>query len=146
MYRGLIGAAFALCLLPLRGALGDDLDRQKAALQAIQEFSITICNKVSESGSMEKIEADGDISAGLNGIFKKLGELGLKGSGKFSVTEWNGIVQEQLSTAIKDNAACKERIFQSLRQMVFPNSSSGNSLPTQRGWLQPANDPTPANA
>src|SRR5215472_3718993 len=84
------------------------LDSQKAALELIQKFANDICNKVVLDGGYQKIEADGSLNAGLAGVIKKITDLGFSGAARISIEQYSGLLRQDLPTAIKDNASCKE--------------------------------------
>jgi hypothetical protein len=111
-----------------------------AALKAIADFADRICGTISPSGQSTSLKFTGDIKAELSRLAKQLADLGVSGSGVITSNTYEGVLQNELTTALKDQRDCKVTISKSLL----------DTLPAVRGewrgWLQPANEPTPLNA
>lgn len=112
-------------------AHADDLDAQAKALIVIRETAADICNTVAQEGSSQETELSGDVKAKLGGVVAKIANLGFEGAGKYTSTEYKGVLQQQLTTALQNNADCKLNVFKLLQEkMIGPiNKRSEQAVP-----------------
>jgi hypothetical protein len=61
----------------------------------------------------------------LNGLIKKLADLGINGVGELATDEYQGVLRKDLASTLKGNAACKLKIFDRL-QKIIPSGSEDN--------------------
>jgi hypothetical protein len=102
----------------------DALSRQKAALDVIRDFADGFCKTVPQSGKSESVEASGDAKANLNGLLKKLTDLGFQGAAKYKEEEWQGPLRDSLATMTKDNQTCRLEIWKDLQSKLLQSSAS----------------------
>lgn len=123
---GLAGlVAFAILLPDNSNAM--DANAQAKALMTISDFAERICNTISHEGSSTSVELSGKGKAQLSEVVKRLADLGFDGSGKYSSTEYKNVLQSDLAKALKDNATCKEHVFELLNdKMVSGIAMEGN--------------------
>jgi hypothetical protein len=62
----------------------------------------------------------GDVRAQLSGLAKRLADLGISGTGDITSESYEGILQGELATALKDMRECKLAVFNSLKQVLLP--------------------------
>jgi len=109
------------------------------ALGAITDTAAKICNTIPTSGARDEVAVSGDVKAQLSGLLKRLGDLGISGTGQYTHDEYVGVVQEQLATALKNNSDCRLTVFMALQGKLIPqsNASSGwNMSPEQADALR----------
>lgn len=97
---------------------------QTDALNAITDTAAKICNTVPTSGERDSAEVKGDVKAEVSGLLKKLGDLGISGTGRYTHDDYVGVVQEQLAAALKHNSDCRLTVFMALQGKLMPQSSA----------------------
>lgn len=108
-------AAFAICLaVPLAAQTQERLEAQRKSLEMIKDMASSICNEVSLKGEAESYEVQGEIEAKLRGLASRLADLGVSGSGQVASQNYRNVLQEDLAATLRDNAACKLRVFETL--------------------------------
>lgn len=120
-------AALSLCILSSQsaGQEQDILDRQVRALKAITQTAIEICNEIKTQGHSSSVEASGNVKAKLSGVAKKLVDLGVEGSGKYTTQEHEiTVLQQDLASAIKYNADCKKGVLELLQKSMLPTTQA----------------------
>lgn len=97
-------------------------DTAHAHAQALKEIADTadrLCGTVAPSGQVNNVKVVGDVKAELSGLVKKLANLGISGSGNFSSSTYEGVVQQELTTALKDVRECKLNVFKTLQEKLL---------------------------
>lgn len=115
------------CLLTVAFALpvcAQELSAQREALRVIRETAADICTGVPLSGSSNQLELSGAAKAKLAGLVAKVADLGVEGAAKYKSSEYSGVLQEQLATAIKSSNDCKLTVFTTLVDKMLPIHSS----------------------
>jgi hypothetical protein len=64
-------------------AAADNLETQKAALKIISDFADRICLTVKQEGTSHDVELSGKAKAELNGLLKRLANLGIEGVAQY---------------------------------------------------------------
>ena len=82
-----------------------------------------LCGPVDPSGREHNSKIEGDIKGELGILRKRLGNLGLFGTGVLGSSEYEGVVREQLAIALQDARECKAKIFDMLQKKLIPNTS-----------------------
>jgi choline dehydrogenase-like flavoprotein len=115
-----------------------------AALTALADTADRICGIVSTQGEAGSSKVQGDIHAELNGLARRLATLGGSGSVDISSSKYQGLLQQDLPTALKDLRECKLKVFQQLQAVTLPGTAqqSGAGAPTAELLQAPANAPT----
>ena len=114
-----------------------------AALTALADTADRICGIVSTQGEAGSSKVQGDIHAELNGLARRLATLGGSGSVDISSSKYQGLLQQDLPTALKDLRECKLRVFQQLQAVILPGTvqQAGVGAPTPELIQAPANAP-----
>jgi hypothetical protein len=114
-----------------------------ATLTAIADTADRICGIVSTQGEVGSSKVQGDIHAELNGLARRLATLGGSGSVDISSAKYQGLLQQDLPTALKDLRECKLKVFQELQTVILPGSvqQAGVGAPTPELLQAPANAP-----
>ena len=102
-----------------------------AALAAISDTADRICGIVATQGEAGQSKVQGDIHAELNGLARRLATIGGSGSTDLTSSKYQGLLQQDLPTALKDVRECKLRIFEKLQTVILPGiaPASGPSSP-----------------
>ncbi|MEJ2653204.1 MAG: hypothetical protein P8173_15840 [Gammaproteobacteria bacterium] len=116
-----------LVVAPLKA--DTQLHARREALNIIADFADRICNDVPLAGTRESIKLSGEAKAELSNVIAKLAKLGIKGVTKYANTKYQGVLQEDLATAIETGMKCKNDIATKLESELLP--TSGN-MPSQR--------------
>lgn len=101
-----------------------DIDAERAGLGLITETADRICGYVSSDGSSSSTDIQGSINGELKGLATRLAKAGINGSAKIVESHYTGVIQTELSGVLKSSSECKERIFNSLRDIIFKSSSA----------------------
>jgi parallel beta-helix repeat protein len=118
--------ASALVVLFLLAAVTESQGADnEQALKQITDAAERLCGTVATTGSANTLKVKGDIRAELNGLVKKLADLGVKGAGEIETTSYEGVVQQELTTALRDVRECKLKVFQLLEdKLILRNPAS----------------------
>ncbi|MGD0105784.1 MAG: hypothetical protein ABSC06_17355 [Rhodopila sp.] len=103
----------------------------KSDLASIAGFADKICNVIPTTGERQSAEANGNVKAELNGLLKKLGDLGISGTGGYSAEEYAGVLQKDLANAIKNNSDCKLTVVRMLVDRVLPQAEAATKKQEQ---------------
>jgi hypothetical protein len=117
-------AVILLCGLTAAKARADNTSQ---ILDEITGSADRLCGYVAQSSHADSTQATGQITAELNGLAKRLANLGVNGTGSFNSTDTEGIVQSELKEALNDLRACKLHVFDSLRKLV-PDAVTSNTM------------------
>lgn len=96
-----------------------DLSAKKEALDVIADFAERLCKDIPLEGSGESIELSGEARAELNGLIKKLADLGIQGIGKYQKSYYEGILRSDLAEVLKSRTECRLEIFRKLEDKFF---------------------------
>jgi hypothetical protein len=115
---GVSGLTFITVAISTLPARGDDVSR---ALQEITDTADRLCGNVATSGQTNSLKASGDVKAELNGLVKKLADIGVSASGETNSSAYEGVVQQELTTALQDVRKCKLKVFNTLQEKLLFN-------------------------
>ncbi|WP_157096247.1 hypothetical protein [Methylosinus sp. R-45379] len=101
-----------------------------------------ICGIVTTSGQSISANANAEIKAELDGLAKKLANLGFSAKGNFSTTSYENVIQSELPTTLREVRECKLKIFEILTKK-FVESEAKKEI--NSGYLIPAQDDIPEN-
>jgi hypothetical protein len=138
---GASGMALIVAGAPLP-SYGEDVAR---ALQEIIDTADRLCGNVATSGQANAARGAGEVKAELNGLVKRLADIGISASGEKSSTSYEGVVQQELTTALRDVRECKLKIFNVLQEKLLPQVTPAAPVATQPPAAQQAL-PAPASA
>ena len=110
---------------------GTDLKAQQEALNLIADFADRFCKDVPLTTTAESIELSGKAKAELNGLLKKIADLGIEGAGKYQSSKSNGLLQKDLLEARKDSTNCRLKIWEDLEKKLL----TGQSVPDVPPYL-----------
>lgn len=102
---------------PAIAQTGDD--QQKAVIELIISTAHSLCYDVSP-GSRTKAEGiKGEVKAKLTGLASKIADIGLTGAGDITDSETEGVLQADLAAALRDSAACKTHVLDTLASKLL---------------------------
>ena len=129
MYRYLINvfACLSAVLFYVTTPQAGTLDSQEKALGIIADFSEKICNNIPLEGSAQNHELSGEAKAELVGLIKKITDIGIEGAGKYQSSEYQGVLQNDLSDLIRENSACKYEVFKDLKDRLLVEVEATNT-------------------
>lgn len=105
----------------------DNLNAQKEALQLISDFANQLCDEIPMQGDSTSYDLSLGGKIELNNFLKKLANIGVEAAGKYQKNEFQGILQKDLATAMKDRSLCKIEVLKTLKNDLLPNIKSSFS-------------------
>ena len=94
-------------------------DQQKAVIELIVSTANSICYNVSSESQTKTEGLKGDIKGQLSGLASKIVDIGLTGGGDITDSETQGVLQADLASALKDSAACKIHVLDTLASKLL---------------------------
>jgi len=101
------------------------IEDNEKALNMIADFADRLCKDIPLQGHGDNLELSGSAKAELNGIIKRLANLGIDGAIKYQNTDYEGLLQKDLVTALKDSTNCRLQIWNDLKDKLI----SSNTFP-----------------
>jgi len=107
-----------------------DIEDQAAALKLITETARDICDNVELDGASAKIEAEGEVEAGLSSLLKRLADLGISASVSGEVAEYSNLKQQDLAKLVINNpglldkSKCRLAVLKSLKNDLLPGNTA----------------------
>jgi len=90
-------------------------------LALIREQATFVCETVREAkGSKTTLQIQGEVSAKLSGLAKKLTDLGISGQGKYTDEKFAGLSQDATAAALEGDRGCRERVFNKMFDRLEP--------------------------
>jgi hypothetical protein len=96
-------------------------DKFAEAIQTIIGTAERLCGSIAQSGSSTSVEVKGDVKVELNTLLKRLADLGIAGAGSVTMESYEGVLQNELAAALKDEHTCKMSIFKALLNRLVPD-------------------------
>lgn len=119
-YVGVCLLGFLFMVTPAEPVVaGDDLAAKQEALNIIADAADRICGEISSTGGGRKIEISGNAKAELNGLIKKMVDLGIEGAAKYEKSEYQNVLREDLAETLKTSTNCKLDVFRELKGDFF---------------------------
>ena len=118
-----------VALLVTDAALGQTLNAQREALQIIADFADRLCFKIPLEGTGGTIDLSGAAKAELDTVLKRVVQLGIQGSAKYQQSQFQGLLQRDLLTAVKTSTDCKLKVFDTLKDRLLPAARSESPTP-----------------
>lgn len=119
---------FCTFLLGAQAAVSSEqFSEEQMALSLISKFASEICSEnLAQRSSGQSLKFDGRAVAELEGLAKKLVDLGIEGALRIKDAETQGVLQADLASAIENQSSCKKEIFYSLVDRLMPASANIN--------------------
>jgi hypothetical protein len=109
---------------------------QSQALKDIADTADRICGYVALSGQSTGVELTGDVKAELSKLAKVLADLGLSGTGRITNQSYEGILQQELSTTLRELRQCKLTVLTSLQRVLIPQPQPVPEVPASGDAVQ----------
>lgn len=121
-------SAFVSLLLPAFGGVASsaNLASQEEALRIIADFADRLCKSPPLKGSATDLELSGSAKAELNEVIKKVVGLGIEGAAKYKGSEYQGVLQKDLTNLLQDSAKCRIEVFRELKDKLLPKERLGS--------------------
>ena len=116
-----------------------------AALAAIADTADRICGIVATQGESGSHNVQGDVHAELSGLARRLATIGGSATADITSSNYQGLLQQDLPTTLKDIRECKLQVLAKLQATLLPGTTqapSGPNAPTADLLQAPANAPT----
>jgi hypothetical protein len=133
MYKSVVLSGVIAFLLAFCIALPAAAADNREALREITDAAETLCGTVQTTGESTSVKISGDVKAVINGLVKKLADLGITGSAEVNSVSYQGVLQQELATALKDVRECKLKVLDMLRTLL--GHQTWHLLPEQRERL-----------
>jgi hypothetical protein len=91
----------------------------KAALQLITETADKICKDIPLEGHGQGVELSGQAKAELSKLVKSLADIGIQGAGKYTEEAYRGVIQKDLTQALKMSTDCKLTVWNDLKRILL---------------------------
>ena len=98
----------------------DRLPKLREALEVVNDFADKMCATIPLEGKGGTIQLSGDAQAQLAGLLDRLVKLGIDGAVKFKQDQYQGLLQGDLVTALKESTTCKLHIWNDLKDKLLP--------------------------
>lgn len=119
----------SIAFLPF-GVSAQTLDRESIAL--IRETADSICGEIMRDGSSRDIEIEGEVSAELKGLAKRLADAGIEGSARLEDGRYANVLRDELGEELKSARDCRMKVFDKLLDRLDPATP-----PAQTGQVEP---------
>ena len=105
----------------------DILNKQKEALDIIAGFANDICGGLEDHGEKTSVQVSGELNAEIKGLLKKLAGLGISGTAAFENESYQGVLQKDLASLLKDKIECRKMVIMEFKTLVpTGNTASAN--------------------
>jgi hypothetical protein len=94
-------------------------DQQKAVIEVIISTAHSLCYDLATVSRTKAEGVKGDVKAQLTGLASKIADIGLTGAGDITDSETEGVLQTDLAAALKDSAACKTHVLDTLASKLL---------------------------
>jgi hypothetical protein len=105
----------------------ESLQAKQQALDIISMFADRFCKEISFGGSGNNIELSGNAKAELNGVIKRLADIGIDGAAKYQKSEYLGLLQKDLLEGYKSNTDCRLHVWDDLNHKFFGAGGAGST-------------------
>ena len=128
LFRG----ALALLLLGATFAHGQGSpDARAQALTQLADFAERICTAVPLKGSTNNLELSGGLNIELRKLLRNLASVGIESAAKYQNADYEGVLQEDLASALAANQNCKLTIVMGLKERLLPVAAPPKRLEGQ---------------
>jgi hypothetical protein len=107
-------AVIALVLMFISGTPEAQQDDSARILKMISDFADRICPQVPLEGGSSTFELSGQAKAELASLLKRFTDIGLQGAAKYQQQQFQGLLQKDLLTAMRDTTNCRMTVANTL--------------------------------
>ena len=120
MNRALFLLMFLLAVNNQPSANAETFTEQQRALNLIVQTADSLCQTIKMAGESESASVQGKVDAQVNGLIKKFADLGISGGADLKTESYTALLRADLPTALKDEHACKLKVFEDLQGKMIP--------------------------
>jgi hypothetical protein len=84
----------------------DELDYYNKALKIIENYADRACKEVPLKGTSTSVQFSGDLKVGLKKLISQVVDLGFGAAGKYKEAKYEGLLQSDLVSALKNTNDC----------------------------------------
>ena len=114
----LVGAVF-ITIISDSAIAASSTNRMNEELNVIANFADRICGDIPLTGGRETLMISGSANAELNGLIKKLANLGIEGAVKYEKSEYQNVLREDLAAVLATSTQCKLDIVHALKDKIL---------------------------
>jgi hypothetical protein len=103
----------------------------QVTLELINNTADRICGVIKDMGTASSSEVQGSVNAELSGLAARLASAGIKGTGGITNEAYQGVLRADLGPVLRDLAACKYKVFDSLQAKLLMAASIPPTRPSQ---------------
>ena len=121
-------AVLALVLAPF-SLLAQPSSSTADSLKVIGDFADRLCQTVPINVSSDKVELTGTAKAELEGVVKKLANLGVSGAAKYDSASSQNVLQTDLAKVLNESRSCRLQVWNDLKgkfEIGTPTATSKN--------------------
>lgn len=134
----MLGRALAIAMAGLLPGAAMAQSVNAKALEEINDFASSFCGDYYREGSSKQFGAEGAAQAELDGLLKKLTNIGVKGAAAFDSKSYVGVLQGELGDELKSVRDCRLKIWNDLKGAVIEAGPAPAALgPGQPSSRQP---------
>ncbi len=85
-------------------------ENRQSALNEIAVFVQNVCKSTQDRGHSQNLGLSGSAKAELNGLLKSLANLGIEGAAEYQSSDYQGVLQKDLSGLLSKDADCRREI------------------------------------
>lgn len=78
-----------------------------------------LCGRISTIGFDKELVLEGDINTELEGLAKRLVDLGLEGAAQFNTREYSGVLHDELGVELKNIRDCNLKVWDDLKSILL---------------------------
>lgn len=106
----------------------DIFNKQKEALDMIAGFANDICGGHEDHGEKTSLQVSGELNAEIKGLLKKLAGLGISGTAAFENESYQGVLQKDLASLLKDKIECRKMVIMEFKTLVPMGNTTSADL------------------
>lgn len=107
----------------------DSLENNRKVIELIKGTAVDLCGKSVNSGGSTEYDISGNARATINGLMKKLTNIGVSVSGKLKENKYFGVLQKDVLENNKNISTCNVQVF---NRLLFLLKGGGDPMPGER--------------
>jgi hypothetical protein len=133
MKRASLGVIVATVIAVNPAAAQDQLEFQRRILFVIAETVGRICYTVEQQGREAGIALSLETGSQLRDGLTKLAELDVRSAGRYTSTQYQGVLQYELAATLRQTQDCKQAVFDKLIERMMPIGAIASLSPSRGG-------------
>ncbi|WP_433588728.1 hypothetical protein [Pseudomonas koreensis] len=87
-------------------------------IMLVTDSAAKICAEFSDKGESEEFRMEGELNAEVSKLWRALAELGVQIKSDYSAQKYQGVLKDQVLSAMKESNSCRLDVFHSLLNEV----------------------------